>query len=66
MGSNDEEIKAGDPLAGDPLAAEARRKVRAKQRHRPGDDYFAFAKNLARACWQAAADDDAGTLGGLI
>ena len=64
MGSNDLEVRPVE--AGDPLANEARREVRAKRRHRPGDDYFEFAVNLARACWQAAANDDAGQLGGAI
>jgi len=65
MGSNEQET--GRPVeAGDPLATEARREVREQLRHRPGDDFFEVAVNLARACWQAAANDDAGQLGGAI
>jgi len=65
MASKDQE--AQKPVeVGDPVAAEARREVRAKFHRRPDDGYFGLACTLARAAAEAAANDDAGLLGGTL
>ncbi len=70
MGSNEHELR---PIpTGDPLANEARREVRAKERCRQLDTAHAdmglwlLAQQMARASAAMAAKDDSGVMGGAI
>ena len=64
MGSNDHETR---PVTiGDPLAAEARREVRAKERIRRDAGLWPLAQQMARASAAMACKDDSGVLGGAI
>lgn len=52
---------------GDPLAAEARRRVRARfHRHPDAPSMWAYVCTMARAAAEASANDDAGTMGGPL
>ena len=64
MGSNEQEIR---PIpTGDPLAAEARREQRAKERARRDGGLWPLAQQMARAAASMAAKDDSGVMGGAI
>ena len=65
MGSNEQEVRPVE--AGDPLAAEARREVRAKERaDRRAGGLWSLALQMARASAAMAAKDDSGVVGGVI